>query len=165
MSAVAVAQTATMNMESDDTPILKDPDEAAWVASQREIIIRYLAAQRVEHGGVSIEPRWFVSPCVAVWAIRSRTRAEHVGWWAISGDLPTDYMTSGTEEDAGDILIAFATRWREAAKRMAAGEQPDGFVIGDPARAKELAPLLEARADLLYEFGLAEKPGGLADRS
>src|SRR5437764_5727586 len=56
---------------------------------------------------LSLEPRWFLSPYVAVWAVRSRANPDRVGWWAISGDLPTDYMTCGREQEAGDILIGF----------------------------------------------------------
>jgi hypothetical protein len=36
---------------------------------------------------------------------------------------------------------------------MRNGEHLPGYVIGDPSRAKELAPLLDSRADLLQEFG------------
>jgi hypothetical protein len=52
----------------------------------------------------------------------------------------------------GDVLFAFAKQWRAAAKRMRNGEHLPGYVIGNPSRAKELAPLLETRADLLQEF-------------
>lgn len=146
-------------MNSDDISTIENPEDAAWVTAQREVVTRYLAGQGVEHRGVSLEPRWFVSPCVAVWAIRSRVNPDRVGWWAISGGMPTDYMTCGSEQSAGDILIAFARRWREAAKWMAMGQQPDGFGIGDPSRAQELAPLLATRAELLYEFGMGERAG------
>lgn len=144
-------------MDSDDTPTITDPDDAKWVASQREVVLRYLTSQHVEHNGVSLEPRWFVSPYVAVWAIRSRKNPERVGWWAISGDLPTDYMSCGTEQEPADILLAFSARWTDAAERMARGEQPDDFTIGDPCKARELAPLLATRAKLLHDFAIEEK--------
>jgi hypothetical protein len=144
-------------MDSDDTPSIEDCGDAAWVASQHEIVVKYLEKECIEHGGVSLEPRWFVSPYVAVWAVRSRANPDRVGWWAISGDLPTDYMSCGHEADVGDVLIAFAASWREAAKRMAAGEEPNGFTIGDPSRAQDLAPLLAKRAETLHEFGVVAK--------
>lgn len=145
-------------MDSDDEATIDDPEDVAWVAQQRELVTQYLASQRVDHGGVSVEPRWFLSPYVAVWAVRSAVDPERVGWWAISGDVPTDYMTCANERDDGDVLIAFATRWRAAARRMAAGLLPDdGFTIGSPEDAADLAPLLATRAELLYDFGVAEK--------
>jgi hypothetical protein len=150
-------------MDSDETSSITDPDEAKWIASHRELVMRYLTSQRVEHNGVSLEPRWFLSPYVAVWAIRSRNNPERVGWWAISGDVPTDYMTCGSEQNSADILLAFAARWRDAAKHMARGEQPDGFTIGDLSKARELAPLLATRAELLHDLAMEEKSGDHAD--
>jgi hypothetical protein len=143
-------------MESDDSQTIEDPQDAAWISTQRQIVERYLVDEGLEHDGVSREPRWFVSPYVAIWAIRSKKSPDRVGWWAISGDLPTDYMTTEREHCAADILRAFAARWRDAARRMALGMQPDGFVIGPPDRARELAPLLEARSKLLKEFAEGE---------
>jgi Domain of unknown function (DUF4826) len=81
-------------MESDDTPTVDDAEEAAWAAEQRNVVIEYLQRQGVDHLGVSAEPRWRLSRYVAVWAVRSKTNPNAVGWWAISGDLPTDYMTA-----------------------------------------------------------------------
>jgi hypothetical protein len=139
--------------DSDESPTIDDPDERAWVARQRRIVIDYLTSQRCEHNGVSLEPRWFVSPYVAVWAVRSKVNPDRVGWWAISGDLPTDYMTAAGQRTTGDVLVAFAMQWHAAAERMKDGEHLDDYVVGDPSRPKELAPLLEARAKLLQKFG------------
>jgi len=36
---------------------------------------------------------------------------------------------------------------------MKGGKQMDGYTVGDPSHAKELAPLLKSRADLLQRFG------------
>ncbi len=140
-------------METDEASNIDDPEDAAWVAHQRQNVIDYLASQRCEHNGVSLEPRWFVSPYVAIWAVRSKAYPDQVGWWAISGDLPTDYMTAGDQRSTGDVLIAFAKLWRAAAERMRGGEQSEGYSVGDPSRAKQLAPLLQSRADLLHEWG------------
>jgi uncharacterized protein DUF4826 len=139
-------------MDIDEAATIDAPEDAAWVAQQRQIVIDYLASQQCEHNGVSLEPRWFVSPYVAVWAVRSKANPEWVGWWAISGDLPTDYMTAAGQGSTGDVLIAFANLWRAAAERMTDGEQLDRYTVGDPSRAKELAPLLQSRADLLHEW-------------
>jgi hypothetical protein len=140
-------------METDEAATIDDPADAAWVARQREIVTDYLASHRCEHSGVSLEPRWFVSPYAAVWAVRSKANPDRVGWWAISGDFPTDYMTAAGQRSTGDVLIAFADQWQAAAERMDHGEHLDGYVVGHPSQAKELAPLLRARAKLLRKFG------------
>jgi hypothetical protein len=148
-------------LDSDESSTIGDPDDAAWVAAQREFVVAYLAQQHVEHGGVSREPRWFLAPYVAAWAIRSRVNPDRVGWWAMSGDLPTDYMTCSHENDAGDVLIAFSKLWKAAAECMAVGKQLDNCIIGDPGLAKELAPLLASRGELLQEFANRIKSGEL----
>jgi len=142
-------------MHSEDAPTIKDPQDAAWVARQRGIVIEYLAAQRCDHAGVSAEPRWFLSPYVAVWAVRSKADPGLVGWWAISGELPTDYITAGGQRTTGDVLLAFAAAWHAASEQMKLGEPLENYAIGDPSRAKELAPPLRRRADLLRELGEA----------
>jgi hypothetical protein len=163
-NAVApVERGSSLTMNCDEVSTIEDSADAAWVKAQRERVTQYLAREGAKRSGVSLEPRWFVSPYVAVWAIRSRANPDVVGWWAISGDLPTDYMTCGDERNAGDILIAFATRWREAAKLMALGQQPEDFSIGGPEHAKELASLLAARAELLHSIGMELRSGDSPD--
>jgi hypothetical protein len=141
-------------MDSDETSTIKDPEDVAWVAAQRRAVVDYLASQRCDHNGVSHEPRWFVSPYVAIWAVRSKADPDQVGWWAISGDLPTDYVVAASHiRSSGDVLIAFAQQWRAAAEQMKVGKHLAGYVVGDPSRGIELAPLLRSRADLLQGFG------------
>jgi hypothetical protein len=148
-------------MDSDETSTIEDHDEAAWVVAQRQVVADYLVGQCLQHSGVSLEPRWFLSPYLAVWAIRSRAYPDRVGWWAVSGDVPTDYVTCQDEQDPGDVLIAFSKVWKAAAKKMAVGEQLEDYIIGgrDPARAKELALLLLKRAEMLEELAARIKSG------
>lgn len=148
-------------MESDEEPTIADPAEAAWAAAQRERVVEYLASQNVDHRGVSLEPRWLLSPYVAIWAVRSKANPDRIGWWAISGDLPTDYLTCGKERDNADVLLAFSTQWKKAAAQMAKGLQLPDYQIGPPGREKELAPMLLSRADILEEFADDMKHGRL----
>lgn len=119
-----------------------------------------LSCRAESAAGVSLEPRWFLAPYLAVWAIRSLRNPDRVGWWAISGDVPTDYISWGRAQDAGDVLSEFSRVWKAAAEKMAVGEQLDNCIIGDdPARAKELAPLLLGRAEMLEEIAAGMKRG------
>jgi hypothetical protein len=73
-----------------------------------------------------------------------------VGWWAISGDVPTDYMTATRElRNVADVLAAFGTRWAQAAGAMSRGQYAG---IGRREDMFELVPLLRTRAELLHEF-------------
>src|ERR1043165_1466713 len=99
-------------MESDEQPTIADSQESAWAVAQRERVVEYLESQRCDHAGVSREPRWFLSPFVAIWAIRSKAHPDRIGWWAISGDLPTDYVTCTNERDDADVLLSFSRQWK-----------------------------------------------------
>jgi hypothetical protein len=139
-------------MDSDDQPSITDPADAAWISDQRRRVNEYLTSQNVEHSGVSLEPRWFLSPYVAVWAVRSKANPDLVGWWAISGDLPTDYLTCHHESNNAEVLRSFSRQWKAAAVRMEQGDNLPGYQIGPVGHEKELAPLLLRRAQLLADF-------------
>ncbi len=136
-------------MDTDEEPTITDPTDANWAAQQRANVIDYLAAHQCEHAGVSLEPRWFLSPYLAIWAIRSKANPERIGWWAISGDLPTDYITCTTERTNADVLTSFSIVWKSVAAYMMNGEWAPNHQIGPPGRQKELAPLLLRRAEML----------------
>lgn len=136
--------------ESDEEATIADPEEAAWAVAERQIVESYLLAQGCDHAGVSLEPRWFLSPYLAIWAVRSKANPEIVGWWAVSGDVPTDYMTAARHiRSDADVIAAFSERWAISAEKMSRGEYAG---IGRPENVAELAPLLKARAELLRDI-------------
>ena len=98
------------------------------------------------------EPAWQVSPYVSVWAIESVESPGSVGWWAISGDMPNDYVSADRAKNPREAVEAIATLWKEAAVYMARGEQHPAFIIGSGELDEELAPMLASRADLLLEW-------------
>jgi Domain of unknown function (DUF4826) len=150
-------------VDSDEKPTITDPEEAAWTASQRTRVIDYLTSERCEHGGVSFEPRWFLSPYIAIWAIRSNASSDRIGWWAISGDVPTDYITCTHENDDADVLLSFARVWKSAAAYMANGMWAPNHQIGPPGRQKEFAPMLLSRAQFLEDFANQMKAGSTGE--
>jgi hypothetical protein len=136
--------------DGDEKPTITDREDAAWAARQREVVEDYLQAQGCDHAGVSLEPRWYLSPYLAVWAVRSKANAQLVGWWAISGDVPTDYMTATRElRSTADVLAAFSAQWSQAAETMSKGQYA-GF--GKRENIAELAPLLRTRAEMLEKL-------------
>jgi hypothetical protein len=136
--------------DSDEDFTITDQEEAAWVAAQRKNVEAYLQDQGCDHAGVSLEPRWFLYPYLAVWAVRSKANPDLVGWWAISGDVPTDYLSAARElRSTADVVKAFGQQWLESAEAMSRGEYTG---IGKPENVIELAPLLRTRASLLLEL-------------
>ncbi len=150
-------------MDSDENSTIRDTEEAKWAASQRLRVVDYLSAERCAHGGVSLEPRWFLAPYIAIWAVRSNLDSGRIGWWAISGDVPTDYITCTHERDDADVLLSFANVWKSAAGFMAKGEWAPNFQIGPPGRQKEFATILLSRAEFLEDYANDMKATGTND--
>ena len=126
--------------------------EAEWLAKERERVAMYLQDQGVRHGGVDPDPDWFVAPYVSIWTVGSVTRPGAIGWWAISGDLPTDYLSGGDAKDAREAMAAFARRWHEVSAYMLRGERHPTVKIGPPGREREFGDLLSRRARILEDW-------------
>lgn len=123
-----------------------------WCAEQRANANRYLKEQPVNFGVLGDWPAWQVAPYVSLWAVESVKAPGNVGWWVISGDLPTDYTSADATPDPRSAVARFAILWKSAAEQMERGKQLDGFTVGNPENATELAPLLRSRAMLLQEW-------------
>jgi hypothetical protein len=128
------------------------PDEKAWVRQEREKVLAYLTSQRCKHAGVGEWPAFHVDPYVALWAVQSPTTLGRIGWWAISGDLPTDYMNSSSGYHPRDALRHFSAEWLSVAESMRRGEEHPRTKMGTPELWPNMAPLLEKRAQILREY-------------
>ena len=135
---------------------MRDYDDPAveeqWCEDRRAQVTAYLHGEGVQHGGVGEWPAWHVAPYVSIWAIQSKRRPGWIGWWAICGDLPTDYVSAAKIKHPRDAMRAIAEEWREQAKLMARGEQHAEVRIGQPEDWESLAPLLETRASTLLQW-------------
>jgi hypothetical protein len=100
-------------MNSDD---YDDPEiNAQWCGERRREVAEYLRVEGLTHGRIGDRPAWQVAPYVSVWAVESLAVPGAVGWWAISGDLPNDYVSSSEAKDPRQAVRAIALLWREAA--------------------------------------------------
>jgi len=136
---------------------MEEPSEAAeglWCDVERARVIEYLSREGVLHGNVGDWPAWHVWPYVAVWAIESVKRPGWVGWWAVSGDVPMDYIGCGPERHPREGLRDIATRWKDAAKTWSENKSVAGWSVGTPAERATLGPLLATRAELLLSYAV-----------
>ena len=134
---------------------MENPSEAAdevWCDGERSRVIAYLSREGVVHGKVGDWPAWHVWPYVAVWAVESVKSPGWVGWWAVSGDLPTDYIGCGPERHPREGLRDIAARWKEAAKTWSEDKSVVGWSVGTPKERPTLGPLLATRAELLLSY-------------
>ena len=126
--------------------------EANWLRKQRDQSVGYIEKQGIKHRGVSEEPEWFVAPYVSLWTVESGEKPGAIGWWVISGDLPTDYLSGNDATDPRSALGAFAVRWEEVSTYMLRGEDHPAMQIGKSENRKELGDLLLRRARILHDW-------------
>jgi hypothetical protein len=131
--------------------VTADDSDGEWVLAQRDTVVAYLAAEGVAHGQVGDWPAWHLSPYVAIWAIESLRTPGWVGWWVISGDLPTDYISSVDARDPRAAMRQFARNWADFAPHLLKGRQPPGTVIGSVADP-EVGDLLQRRSAILQSW-------------
>jgi hypothetical protein len=134
-------------------PDYDDPAvDEQWCTERRARVTEYLRDEGVEHGRVGEWPAWHIAPYVSIWAIESRAHPGSIGWWAICGDLPTDYISAADIKHPRDAMRAVAAVWRQQAKLMADGKTLSEIRIGRPDQWATLAPLLETRASILLKW-------------
>jgi len=139
---------AKKNMDYDNPEI-----EEAWCDERRAEVTDYLRSQGVVSGRIGEWPAWHIAPYVSVWAVESGETAGAIGWWVISGDLPTDYISGREADDPRQAVGMFARRWNEAAEDMCAGRSAPHVKIGRTSHERStLAPLLKSRAALLADW-------------
>lgn len=126
--------------------------ERVWVEKQRARVIDCLRSQHCEHAGVGEWPAFHVDPYPALWAVQSPTHPGRIGWWAISGDLPTDYMSAASGYHPRDAMRYLARHWHEIADCMKRGVTHPDTKMGTPELWPTMAPLLEKRAAILADW-------------
>lgn len=135
------------DMDFEDTEVLE-----AWIASQRSIVLEYLQHENIPNGGIFDEPDFCLAPHIAIWPVLNSDDPETIGFWVISGDLPTDFVSSEIAEDPREVLRHFGNSWSEVAEHMAAGKPHPTINIAPPEEWPEIAPLLAERAEILLEI-------------
>ena len=130
-----------------------DPnDQEHWCSERQAEVVAYLQRERVAHGRIGEWPAWHIAPYVSIWAIESKSNPGWVGWWAVCGDLPTDYVSAESIKHPRDAIRAISVRWLSPAESMARGQSLADFSVGSPSDWPVLAPLLSSRATLLQEW-------------
>jgi hypothetical protein len=147
-SVGSISDTFFMDNPDWDDPAL----EERWCAARRNDVREYLAREGLRHGEIGSWPAWHVVPYVSLWAIESLKAPGNVGWWAICGDLPTDYLSSADAKHPRVALAAFADRWKEVAAKMLSGVAPQDVAFGPPGRESDFGAVLQERSEVLRRF-------------
>ena len=139
----------------------EDWDEAndkAWFAEQKAKVEDYLESEGLVGYRVPQIPAWHVSPYVAIWAIESLAVPGNVGWWAISGDLPSDYCSSSSARNPRQAAKHFSETWLEAVR----DPREDGS-LGTTGISAELRDMMASRAQTLANFAAEDEIWHIAE--
>jgi len=134
------------------TPPISQDQLEAWVIAERAKVEAYLRKEKVDHLGVGDWPAYDDAPHIAIWAIQSKIKPGFVGWWSISGDCPTDYMSRGQADHPRKAILYFSESWKKTAELMSAGKPNPEIRIGEKKDWPILAPLLKSRSDFLDQL-------------
>jgi hypothetical protein len=125
------------------------PGEDDWCAARAAEVLACAERLAPEHGRIGDWPAWHVMPYASIWAIESAHRPEWIGWWAISGDLPTDLIAAHDLATPRDALRAFGKRWQLHGAALDRGEVPAAWShLPDEALPKLAAQLKKRGAAL-----------------
>ena len=130
-----------------DDPTLEDD----WIRTKRIQVTTYLRDQNLNHGAIGNFPAWHVAPCTSVWAVESFIAPGYVGWWAVCGDHPTDYIAASTKHPRGALRV-FSQNWTKLAADMKAKRPLFSSWIGNRSNSRHLATLLDGRAKAFLAF-------------
>jgi len=131
-------------------PNFDDPAvEEAWCNDQREQVEWYLDQQPIDRGRIGEWPAFHLPPFISVWAIESGVVENAMGWWVISGNLPTDYFSATGLDHPRLVLNAAADRWDTMLKDFEAGRPAGTVSITGLETNPELRELLKTRVMLL----------------
>lgn len=120
--------------------------------AQRDLAIAYLQKHNVDHIGVGELPAFLGYPYVAIWAVQSKAAPGRVGWWVITGDCPTDYISGRGVTNPRLAMEQFSNNWKVYSVEMKSGKNPPDIEIGNDTNRRELGDLLERRSEILAEW-------------
>lgn len=131
---------------------MNETELQTWVAKNRRIVFYYLQSQGIENPNVAEWPAFEVAPHFGIWAIESKKTEGKIGWWAFSGDCPTDYVIEDGTCHPRSALKNLLVSWESYIPDMKKGRQPTGIKFGEEANLQELGNFLEARVAVLKDW-------------
>lgn len=112
-----------------------------WARDAYQKIMGFLGEQGLVIESLSESESRYLAPFVAVWKLKT-TEGKWV--WAISGDLPSDFISSEGATSARETLRAFSMRWQMKVEKIRNNADIE-------EEQKKLADLMEERAVQLYQ--------------
>jgi len=137
---------------SSNPPAAAAGSEEAWCDARALDVAQCLARHAVAHGRIGEIPAWHAMPYASIWAVESAHRPEWIGWWVISGDLPSDLIAAQGVETPRAALRAFGERWGRHAQALQRGEVPTPWSHLAPSELPAFSALLRRRGVALQQW-------------
>lgn len=131
---------------------MNDQEYEEWVEQQRTKVYEYLERQGVSSPIISDWPAFDVEPYFAIWVVESKKCPGTIGWWAFSGDCPTDYVAESGEAHPRAALKNLMHNWQSYLPYMKKGKQPPKTKFGNGTNLQDLGKLLESRVRILEKW-------------
>lgn len=135
-----------MSIENDT-----EVQEERWLAAERRRVEEYLSTEGLAYGVLPADPELHIAPHLALWLV-SGPRADGGAWWVVSGDVPTDHVSSQRAPDARQALRTLSKKWRTAASVMAARRDDHNADHLGPDESRRAAEQLFERARRLWDL-------------
>jgi len=126
--------------EQVQQPQLTQAQQSEWARIQFQKANKHLAENGVLFESVVTDESRYLAPYLAVWKIKA---IDGAFYWAISGDLPSDYTALENAANVKEVLRHFGMTWQLKAENLLQA-------AGDDATQKEYAELLQNRAESLF---------------
>ena len=91
----------------------EEKEDSDFFGKTRGQVLRYLDHCGVSYRSVPQKPDWYLAPHVSIWPVFGVVGGDRPGWFAIAGNLPTDYVNNaesltGRDSNARARLAALA---------------------------------------------------------
>ncbi|WP_157957809.1 DUF4826 family protein [Aliidiomarina celeris] len=113
-----------------------------WVREKFQAANAFLAQHGVLTERVLTKDSRYMAPLVAIWKFSIQGVTDKV--WAVSGEVPTDYMDASAAATPRDALRYFCYRWQQKADMILNGDTPPD------AQQKAIAEEFIKNAERLY---------------
>jgi len=125
---------------------MTEEETQEWVRLQFQRANLHLAEQGIVMESVAVAESRYLPPLIAVWKIHGLNKTVV---WAISGDVPVDYLPLAVAANAREAIRHFSYRWQMKAQQII----DNG--VSDQTSA-DYVQLLVGRANMLYDLAESE---------
>ena len=96
----------------------------SWIKNEKSKVTEYLEHEGVRNPNIGEWPAFEAFPYFAIWVVESKKIPGNIGWWAFSGDCPTDYISNESEMNPRIALGRIIEKWNDYAKTLKIEIQP-----------------------------------------